>query len=121
MAQDRYGDQVNAVKDFQVKLDAVNDKVVARAEGNSYTQITASTLIRTGATTLKGFFVSSTTAGTIKIWDNTSAATTVAIETITPTVLGWYSCGDLSLGTGCYVTIGGTIAVTIVYVDNTTV
>lgn len=103
------------------KLDAVNDKVVTRAEANSFSEITASTLIRTGATTLKGFFLSSTTGGTVKIWDNTAASGTVAVETITPTVLGWYDCGDMSLATGCYVTIGGTIAVTIVYKDNTIV
>ena len=103
------------------KLDAVNDKVTTRAEGMSYVNLTASGLVRTGATTLRGFFVSSTTAGTVKIWDNTAASGTVLIDTITPSNLGWYDCGNLSAGTGVYVTLGGTISVTISYVDNTTV
>ena len=115
-------DSVGNLKEtLATKLDAINDKVTTRAEGMSYVMLTASALVRTGATTLKGFFVSSTTAGTIKIWDNTAASGTVLIDTITPTNLGWYDCGNLSAGTGVYVTLGGTISVTISYIDNTTV
>lgn len=121
-AQNLMLDQVGNLKEtLATRLDAINDKVTTRAEGMSYVMLTASALVRTGATTLKGFFVSSTTAGTVKIWDNTAASGTVLIDTITPTNLGWYDCGNLSAGTGVYVTLGGTISVTISYVDNTTV
>lgn len=50
----------------------------------SYTNISASALIYTGAGRVAGFVVNSCAAGaTIKLWDNTSAATTVLLNTIT--------------------------------------
>ena len=50
----------------------------------NYTNISASALIYTGAGRLKGFVVNSCAAGaTIKFWDNTSAATTVVLNTMT--------------------------------------
>lgn len=50
----------------------------------NYTNISASALIYTGAGRFAGFIVNSCAAGaTIKFWDNTSAATTVVLNTIT--------------------------------------
>jgi len=50
----------------------------------NYTNISASALIYTGAGRFKGFVVNSCGAGaTIKFWDNTSAATTVVLNTMT--------------------------------------
>lgn len=81
-----------------------------------YTNLTASALIKTGFGSIKGMYVNSTSAGTIKFWDNTSAATTVINNTITPAV-GYHALGPApegaSFANGLYVTIGGTLDVTI--------
>jgi len=81
---------------------------------NKYTNVTASALVKTGAGRLVGMYVNSTTAGTIKFWDNTSAATTVINNTITPAV-GYHDLGDVAFTTGLYATIGGTLDVTLHY------
>jgi hypothetical protein len=81
-------------------------------QGVSYTNISASALIKTGAGYLAGFVVNSASAGaTIKLWDSTSAATTVLLNTITftaavnqgPTVVLLPS--PAAFGTGLYCTI----------------
>lgn len=64
---------------------------------------------------LKGFFVSSSTALTLKIWDNFSAASgNVLLDTTTALAVGWYNL-PVSFGTGAYATIGGTGSVTFVW------
>lgn len=78
----------------------------------NYTNLTASALVKTGFGRLKGMYVNSTTAGTIKFWDNTSAATTVINNTITPAI-GYHNLGNVSFNTGLYATIGGTLDVTL--------
>lgn len=79
---------------------------------STYTNLTASALVKTGYGTLKGMYVNSTTAGTIKFWDNTSAAGTVINNTITPAV-GYHDLGSVAFVTGLYATIGGTLDVTL--------
>lgn len=74
---------------------------------NKYKNITASALVKTGQGVLKGMYVNSTNAGTIKLWDNTAGSGTVINNTITPAI-GYHSLGDASFSTGCYATIGGT-------------
>lgn len=81
---------------------------------NKYANKTASALIKTGAGTLVGMYVNSTTGGTIKLWDNTSAATTVINNTITPAV-GYHDLGNAAFSTGLYATIANTLDVTIYY------
>ena len=76
------------------------------------TNLTASALIKTGAGVLCGMYVNSTTAGTIKFWDNTSAAGTVINNTITPAI-GYHNLGSVAFNTGLYATIGGTLDVTL--------
>ena len=83
---------------------------------SKYTNITASTLIKTGAGTVQGFIVNSNTSGTLKLWDNTSAATTVIINTYTfpaGSSVVTFPAG-ISFYTGLYATVGGTADVTIV-------
>lgn len=77
-----------------------------------YTNLTASALVKTGAGTLKGMYVNSTTAGTIKFWDQTSAAVPVINNTITPAV-GYHALGDVAFTNGLYATIGGVLDVTL--------
>lgn len=86
-----------------------------RPAGYQGTQISASTkLADNGGGHVRGFYVSSTTSGTIKIWDNSAASGTVLLETATPAV-GWHDLGGIAFGTGLYVTLANTIEVTIVW------
>ena len=83
-------------------------------EANKYRNLTASALVKTGSGVLCGMYVNSTSSGTIKFWDNTSAATTLINTTITPAV-GYHDLGDANFSTGLYATIGGTLDVTLYY------
>ena len=82
-----------------------------------YTNLTADTLIRTGNGRVHGFIVNSHTSGTVKLWDNTSAATTVICNTITlaagPQVYNFPA--PIEFYTGLYCDIGGTIDLTIIW------
>ena len=92
-------------------------KVQTRA---TYTvPLTASGLVFTGAGQLIGFTINSCGAGaTLKIWDNTSAATTVFLDTMTFTAAEaqgpkvYTLPGANQLLNGCYFTISGTMSVT---------
>jgi hypothetical protein len=63
----------------------VQDVDALRVEPQAnYTNLSASALIYTGAGRIAGFIVNSCAAGaTLKLWDNTSAATTVLLNTMT--------------------------------------
>lgn len=80
--------------------------------------LTASALVFTGAGQLMGWVVNSCATGaTLKIWDNTSAATTVAFDTMTYTAAvnqgpSVVPLKDVAFTTGCYFTISGTMSVT---------
>ncbi len=87
---------------------------MSRETPNKYTNKTASALIKTGAGRLVGMYVNSTSSGTIKFWDNTSAAGTVIFNTITPAV-GYHNLGNVAFNTGLYATIANTLDVTLVY------
>lgn len=82
-----------------------------------YNNLSASALIKTGPGTVYGFVVNSHTSGTLKLWDNTSAATTVITNTFTfPTGSGVYTFPmGVSFYTGLYATIGGTADITLLY------
>jgi hypothetical protein len=90
---------------------------MAQVDNVKYSNISASALVKTGAGALHGFIVNSHTNGTLKLWDNTSAASTVLLNTITfasgpqfvPLPMG------VSFNTGLYATIGGTADITILY------
>lgn len=83
---------------------------------NKYRNISASTLIKTGFGTVSAIIVNSHSTGTIKLWDNTSAAGTVICNTITfATGERVIDLKEISFNTGLYATIGGTADVTIVY------
>lgn len=95
--------------------DLTNDVLNTRRP-MTYTNISASALIKTGAGVVSGFIVNSHSSGTLKLWDNTSAATTVLTNTITfaagsGIVVNFGS--DIQFSTGLYATIGGTADITI--------
>lgn len=83
-------------------------------KGNKYANKTASALIKTGYGILKGMYVNSTSSGTIKIFDGTDNSGAVIDNTITPAV-GYHNLGGVAFTTGLYVTIGGTLDVTLHY------
>lgn len=82
-----------------------------------YTNITADTLIKTGFGKVAGFIVNSHTSGTLKLWDNTSAATTVIMNTFTfPAGSGMYKLPEpISFNVGLYADVGGTVDLTIIW------
>jgi hypothetical protein len=85
-----------------------------------YKNITESTLIKTGTGNVIGVVINSHGSGTLKLWDNTSAATTVMFNTITfsvPTVTGerFIPFFGAKFLTGLYATVGGTADLTIIY------
>lgn len=84
------------------------------ADYNRYANLTSSALVKTGNGVLVGMYVNSTSAGTIKFWDNTSAAGTVINNTITPAI-GYHNLGGANFTNGLYATIGGTLDVTLYY------
>lgn len=96
--------------------DLPNDvlKVSQRA---SYANISADTLIKTGPGRFFGFIVNSHSSGTLKVWDNTSGATTILLNTITFAAgpQSWVFPVGIEFGVGLYADIGGTIDVTILY------
>lgn len=102
------------VVSLKTALDRTNDHITNHPTGLSFVNLTASALVLTGAGRLRGMYVNSTSAGTIKLWDNTAASGTIINNTITPAV-GYHDLGNASVGTGIYATIGGTLDVTLYY------
>jgi len=105
----------------KLKFNKRHNKMATTAKGfglisPTYKNIAASTLIKTGVGQLRGIFVASAASTpTIKIWDNTSAATTVLINTFTPAAATYYKFADVCFGTGLYVEIGNTVDCTVFY------
>lgn len=65
---------------------------------------------------LVGVVVNSHTSGTLKFWNNTSATGTVLFNTITLAAgERWIPLFDASFSTACFLTIGGTADVTVIY------
>jgi len=76
----------------------------------SYGRITATGQVCASRGRLAGFYVASTTSGTITLYDNTSAASPQISGTITPAV-GW-NAYPIDFQTALWAVIGGTIDVT---------
>lgn len=90
----------------------VSNKV---SEAAGYSNLSASGLVKSGSGALLGIFVASASnTPTVKIWDNTSAATTILINTFTP-VGGTFYPIPAKFGIGLYVSIGGTVDLTVLY------
>ena len=76
----------------------------------SFGRVTATGQVCATPGRLVGFYVNSTTSGTIVLYDNTSAAAPQITGTITPAI-GWHGLtGDFM--TALWAVIGGTIDVT---------
>lgn len=81
---------------------------------NKSVNLTASALVKTGSGKIAGVVINSHTSGTLKLWDNTSAAGTVLFNTITFAAgERWIPFFDANFTTGLYATIGGTANITL--------
>jgi hypothetical protein len=80
-----------------------------------YTNLSASGIVATGPGVLVGVVINSHSSGTLKFWDNTSAATTVINNTMTLAAgERWIPLFGEKFTVGCYLTIGGTADVTVI-------
>lgn len=75
---------------------------------------TSSGQVKTGKGFLVGIFVASSSSGTIKLWDNTSAATTTIVNTFTANAGTWYPL-PFPFSVGLFITITGTVDCSISY------
>ena len=82
------------------------------SESCKYTNLSASALIASGKGKLLGIFVASSAAATVKLWDQTSAATPVIVNTFTA-VAGTFYPIPAAFDTGLYCTIVGTADMTV--------
>jgi len=81
--------------------------------GEHSAHITASSLLKTGGGVLLGIFVASASATpTITIYDQTSAAVPILVNTFTPIAGTWYPL-PFAFATGLYVAISGTVDCTV--------
>lgn len=76
--------------------------------------LTASAVVKQTSGALEGFFVNSTSTGTIKFYDGQDNTGTVITGTITPSA-GWNHL-PTNFKNGLYAEIGSTLNVTIIYV-----
>lgn len=84
-------------------------------ETGNYARIATATttVVRSGPTRVLGVIVASTTAGTVQIFDNTSVAAPIALNTAQFPV--GFTPLPMTLNTGLTVVTGGTIDCTIVF------
>ena len=81
----------------------------------NYTQLTATSQVKTSAARLCSLTVSSTSSGTIAIYDEAQGGTTkVLLATLTPTAGAHYYWGEgLATNNGLYVVIANTLSCTL--------
>lgn len=78
--------------------------------------LTTTGLVYTGPSTVAAVIVSSHTAGTLKLWDNTAGSGTVLVDTFTfPAGSGVYWLFGVKATKGIFATVGGTLAATLVF------
>lgn len=88
--------------------------MAAVVEGGNYTNLTATGAVTTNPGTLLGWYVNSTTSGTIVLRDGGSGGTVMS-GTITPAI-GFHRFPATFGSGGLHATIGGTLNVTFLYV-----
>lgn len=78
------------------------------------TVLTASAAISpvTAGRRLGGIFCSSSTSGTVKVWDNTAASGTVLVDTFTVAAGTFYQLPAIARN-GLYITIANTATITV--------
>ena len=82
-------------------------------QGGGYKNRTDTGVVSANAGTLLGFYVNSTSSGTLVLKDGTASAGTAISGTITPAI-GWHTY-PASFATGLYATIANTLNVTFIF------
>lgn len=86
-----------------------------RVVGGSWlTNSTADVLLKSSPGDLVGIFVASSTSCTIKLWNNTSAAGAVLVNTFSASAATWYPL-PFRFNTGLFLDVSGTCDVTVSY------
>ncbi len=75
-------------------------------------RLTSTGQVKTGGGAILGFYVNSTTTGTLTLYDNTSAAAPQISGTITPAI-GWHAF-PVKFATGLHAVIANTLDVTFI-------
>jgi len=81
----------------------------------TYSQISASALVKTGYGRVRGIFCSSSTGGTLTLYDDLVGATPLIVNTFALTASTYYKMADVAFGTGLYATIANTAQITVFY------
>lgn len=92
----------------------VEPQAKAVVGGDKYLNGTTSQAVRAVPGDLCGIFVASSSAGTIKLWDNTAGSGAVLVNTFTATAGTWYPV-PVRFGTALFITVGGTIDYTVIF------
>lgn len=85
----------------------------AAIPSGNYKNLTASGIVDQGACSLLGFYVNSTSTGTIKFFDGQDTGGTAIGGTITPAI-GWHFY-PAAAKSALFASIGSTLDVTIIY------
>lgn len=84
-------------------------------ESGNATNTTATGAIATGPGQLLGIFVSSSSSGTVKFWDNATAGSgTVIVNTFSAAAATFYRI-PASFKNGLFLTVGGTIDCSVIW------
>ena len=80
-----------------------------------YKQISATGNVTPFGSSLLGIFVSSSSSGTITVYDSaTTTTTTKVIDTVSVSAGTWYPM-PVSTTAGIYIVVGGTLSATVVF------
>lgn len=97
------------------KAQGTKQGFLVNAPGGLYVNVSATGAVTTGPGYLQGVIVNSHASGTIKLWDNTSAATTVMFNTITLAAgERWIPFFGAKANTAIFLTLGGTADLTFI-------
>lgn len=88
---------------------------IANLEVGSYTNLTASANVKSGQGAMIGFYVNSTTSGTIRFYDDASTGTTTSITGVITPAIGMNYL-PVCFSNGLNAVIANTLNVTIIWV-----
>lgn len=77
--------------------------------------VTASGNVKSSQGAMLGFYVNSTTAGTIQFYDDPATGTTIPITGLITPAIGWNALPS-TFAAGLNAVVGGTLNATIIYV-----
>jgi hypothetical protein len=87
---------------------------IGNFEVGVYRNLTATANVKSSQGAILGFYVNSTTLGTIQFYDDAATATTTAITGLITPAVGYHEL-PIAFANGLYAVIANTLNVTIVY------